>query len=202
MLLVISSENEMAEEAVSINQLFASGMCLFHLRKPKATREECRSLLNAIDIKFHGYIMLHQYYDLCKEYQLKGIHLKESFRKELGAKGSEYVTSFQDENYTVSTSFHSLAMVNSNVISFDYCLLSPVFDSVSKQGYTGRTFDVSNIKTTIIALGGIQLDTISKTTQLGYNGIAVLGAIWKQKDPTYSFKKIKESYESNFNDVG
>jgi len=197
MLIVISSEVGITAEAKHINQLFQSGMECFHLRKPLAMEEECRNLISAIDKQYHGKIMLHQCYDLCAEFHLKGIHLKEAFRKDLGEKGHAYVQSYQEKGFCVSSSFHSDLAVDASTIPFDYFLLSPVFDSISKNDYKGGAFDIADSKKKIVGLGGISKKTIPTAIRLGYKGVAVLGAVWESKDPVESFKELKVCYQSN-----
>ncbi|MBL4746460.1 MAG: thiamine phosphate synthase [Flavobacteriaceae bacterium] len=197
MLIVISSEAEITAEAMCINQLFLSGMRCFHLRKPMATEEECRALISAIDPQYHEKLMLHQFYDLCAEFDLKGIHLKEAFRRGLGEKGVAYVRSYQEKGFCVSSSFHSILELESCSIPFDYFLLSPVFNSISKKNYKGSGFEVKDSKKKIVGLGGISNKTIAKAAQLGYKGVAVLGAVWEHKNPEECFKELKECYQLN-----
>ena len=197
MLIVISSEAEITAEAVRINQLFQLGLPCFHLRKPMATKEECHRLISAIDKRYHGKIMLHQYFDFCSTFHLKGIHLKEVFRRDLGEKAGVFVQGYQEKGFCVSSSFHSYLELETCSIPFDYFLLSPVFDSISKKGYKGSGFDVSGSNKMIVGLGGISEKTIAKTVQLGYKGVAVLGAVWESDDPVEHFNKLKVCYQLN-----
>ncbi|PCH74372.1 MAG: thiamine phosphate synthase [Flavobacteriaceae bacterium] len=197
MLIVISSEAEIPTEAMYINQLFALGMSCLHLRKPMASEEACRRLINTIDTRYHQKIMLHQHYGLCSEFGLKGIHLKEVFRRSLGKKGMTYVNNYQEKGFLVTSSFHSYQELESCALSFDYFLLSPVFDSISKKGYKGVELDVTDSNKYIVGLGGISIKTIAKTVLLGYKGVAVLGAVWENSDPVSGFKELKICYQSN-----
>lgn len=197
MLIVISSEAEIPAEAMHINQLFQSGLSCFHLRKPTATEEECRRLISAIDKQHHGKIMLHQYYDLCTEFNLKGIHLKELFRRDLGENGFAYVQRYQKKGFYVSSSFHSYLELETCTIPFDYFLLSPVFDAISKKDYKGTRVDVRGSVKRIVGLGGISKKTIAKTVQLGYKGVAILGAVWETEHPANRFKELESCYLLN-----
>ncbi|PCI31336.1 MAG: thiamine phosphate synthase [Flavobacteriaceae bacterium] len=197
MLIVISSETDFATEAMQINQLFQSGMQCFHLRKPMATKEECRILIRAIDKKYHRKIMLHQWYVLSSEFHLKGVHLKEAFRRDLSEKGPTYVKGYQEKGFCVSSSFHSDLELASCIIPFDYFLLSPVFDSISKKEYKGNGFDVTSSNKYVVGLGGVSKNTIPKTVQLGYKGVAVLGAVWESEDPVECFKELQTCYNLN-----
>ena len=63
----------------------------------------------------------------------------------------------------------------------DYVFLSPVFDSISKQGYRAafsmETLEQARgiIDEKVFALGGVTLDKITILEQLHFGGIAVYG---------------------------
>ena len=97
---------------------------------------------------------------------------------------------------TMSSSFHEPEELAACDIEFDYHLLSPVFSSISKEGYEGRGFNVTNIDKSIVGMGGINIETIAETIQLGYKGIGVLGGVWNTENPIDSFKKIKDKFDS------
>jgi hypothetical protein len=61
---------------------------------------------------------------------------------------------------------------------WDYLVLGPVFDSISKPGYTARQFD--SIPPNAIGIGGIQPANAGKVKQMGFRGAALLGAIWQE----------------------
>ena len=69
----------------------------------------------------------------------------------------------------------------------EYCFLSPIFDSISKQGYKAN-FDKLELieflkkerKTKVIALGGLTEENFSEVLELGFDGGAFLGSIWKK----------------------
>ena len=44
---------------------------------------------------------------------------------------------------------------------------------------------------TIIGMGGVTVDNLSAFDTLGYNGVGVLGGIWKSDTPVAVFKKMK-----------
>lgn len=96
--------------------------------------------------------------------------------------------------------FHSLKELEDCKEKYDYAFLSPIFDSISKGGYKSN-YDLSEIKDffknrneKIIALGGIDEDKIDTVKELGFSGIALLGAIWQSENPIDKFKRIKEEW--------
>ena len=193
MLIVLTSDQAVEQEIALIHQLFKEGLEILHIRKPDYSKTEVRQFIQKIDPEYHSKLVVHNYHELCFEFQLRGIHLKEQHRLDLGEGMVEYLNTFSSKGYISSTSFHDLETVNTYASSFDYCFLSPVFSSISKQGYKGKQFDVTHIFKKIIALGGIQMQTIKTAIDLGYRGIGVLGAIWQSKTPIQRFKEIQKA---------
>jgi len=65
-------------------------------------------------------------------------------------------------------------------------LLSPLFPSVSKEGYSRQwDFDALRLELdkkysfNIVALGGITLESVQKVKDLGFDDFALLGSIWE-----------------------
>ncbi|WP_075342635.1 thiamine phosphate synthase [Tenacibaculum agarivorans] len=196
MLIVLTSEQEIENEAILLNQLFENGLEVSHLRKPTFTIDGYRELLRNVDKQFYQRIVIHQFHDLCKEFQLKGIHIQEQPRIDLGDQLFEYFQLFKSEGFSVSSSFHEPDVLNACSIKFDYHLLSPVFSSISKQGYEGRGFNVNYIDKTIVGMGGVNSKTIPEVFKLGFKGIGVLGGVWNMGTPVESFIEIKTQYDS------
>ncbi|CAM1342095.1 thiamine phosphate synthase [Tenacibaculum amylolyticum] len=195
MLIVLTSEQEITNEAALLNQLFTNGLEVLHLRKPSFTIDSYRELLRQIENKFYKRIMIHEYHELCVEFRLKGIHIQEQPRIDLGDELGTYVANHKSDGYKVSSSFHEPEVLNDCKINFDYYLLSPVFSSISKKGYEGRGFDVNEINKTIVGMGGVNKTTIPEVFKLGYGGIGILGGVWNTENPIESFKEIKRHYE-------
>lgn len=168
----------------------------FHLRKPNFDFFQIENFINKIDKQFHKYLVLHSNYELIHDYEIGGIHFPEKRKKEI-AKSAGF-------KGTKSASCHSIEDLDS-FKNIDYALLSPVFNSISKEGYTAG-FDFSRLSKEfssrkynfkIIALGGIDEETAVKAFEYGFYGVAVLGALWKEKkapeEIIRSFNNIKES---------
>lgn len=149
---------------------------LLHLRKPDASEDEYEAFVRQIPDRYYAKIILHSAYHLVHEFAFAGLHFSTSKREE--AKGFE-------KEKTLSTSCHSLAELKSLSEGFSSCFLSPVFSSISKQGYTGELkldevvgFLRKRGRIQVIALGGIDEDNIKQVQAMGFDGAAVLGAVW------------------------
>lgn len=103
----------------------------------------------------------------------------------------------QQHGGVVSTSFHSLAQAaHEDYGSLKYAFLSPIFESISKPGYTAAFVkedlqaSVSQSSLPLVALGGITSTNISQVKDLGFWGAAVLGYIWSCQDPASRLKLL------------
>jgi thiamine-phosphate pyrophosphorylase len=43
-------------------------------------------------------------------------------------------------------------------------------------------------------MGGVNSNTLSKTIELGYKGVGVLGGVWNTDNPVESFIELKKEY--------
>ena len=94
-------------------------------------------------------------------------------------------------------SCHTFEEVQANKKHIDYVFLSPIFDSISKQGYRAaftddelrRAHSNGIIDDRVIALGGITPTNARKAIALGFGGVAVLGDIWQSTEPVSRLKE-------------
>lgn len=195
MLIVITSPDKIVNESELLNQLFSQGLEILHLRKPLWAKTDFEALLKSINPEHKRKVVLHQFHELAAKYNVKGLHLREENRKQLSVSElKELSKEIKRKNLTFSSSVHSIEDVVASGNVFDYVFLSPVFDSISKPGYVGSKFNVQSLKceTKVIALGGIDLSNIYKTKELGYDGAAVLGAVWRKSEMAIEkFSQIK-----------
>ena len=196
MIVLISPEKDIENEISILTQLFEEGLEYYHFRKPDKNYEEHVAYLNQIDKKYHDRIIVHYFHELTNDFNLKGIHFQEQKRRDSLENGSRYFIGLNMSGKTMSSSFHEPEDLANCDIEFDYHLLSPVFESISKKGYKGRSFDVNDIDKTIIGMGGVNEDTISKILDLGFKGIGVLGGVWNAENPVESFIAIKQKFDS------
>lgn len=191
MLLLITPENDVPNETELINSFFAAGLQILHLRKPEKNYAQHMAYLSAIDEQYHNKIMLHYQHDLAEDFMLKGIHVREIPRLDLGEDFGLYVARFTSQGYDVSTSFHEgYEIMLYKGVPLVYNLLSPVFTSISKPGMMGKAIDVNAIEVPVIGVGGIAENNIPAVKKLGYSGVGVLGGVWGSAEPVEAFKGV------------
>lgn len=160
-------------EAVLINELMKSREWnLFHLRKPDWNDQQVESLYHQLNDAVKSKTVLHRHQKLAERLGMKKIHAR------------------QEEVFSISTSAscHSFEEVEEIEGKVEYCFLSPIYDSISKPGYSCsfikselKQFLKKERKTKIIALGGVDESNYQELLRLGFDGGAFLGSIWNQK---------------------
>jgi thiamine-phosphate pyrophosphorylase len=188
-LYLISYDQFFKGEEDLISDLLYKYKFTFHLRKPGATLSDYSAFLLKIPQNLHHKIMLHDAFELIKDFEVKGLHFS-SKNKRLK---SNY------EPYFCSTSSHKIAEIAEHDHLFNYQFLSPVYTSISKPGYTGN-LDLIEVKdylksqrtSKVIALGGVTENNIELLHQIGFDGVATLGRIWGNSPQTD--KKITERF--------
>lgn len=190
-LIVITTPYFFGQEGPVVSALFDEGMECLHVRKPGCSRDELVRLLKEIPEMYHPRIRLHDHFELYDRFRIGGLHLnKRNHSVPPGYKGC------------ISRSCHSLQEVKEND-RLDYVFLSPVFRSISKEGY-GSGFSIDTLRKAsddgiinekVIALGGMDMHTIPAVADMNFGGVAVLGALWgirpEEKEPALILEQYK-----------
>ena len=174
-IIAITTPNFIECEASVIPHLLQLGVDLVHIRKPSATSEQMALLLDSLPTWCYDQLVVHDCLELANKYNLKGVHLnRRNHTVPNNFKGS------------VSMSCHSLEEVEIKKDMADYVFLSPIFNSISKNGYNSafskeelhNAMKQGTIDKKVIALGGVSLANIETVKDLGFGGAALLGDIW------------------------
>lgn len=193
-LMVITRPDLFEGEVEQMELLLQHGLEYLHLRKPAATVAEVEALLQRLPEWTHEQVVLHDHHELATRYGCRGIHLNRRHP-------------LPPVHYTgsISCSCHTLQEVVQRKAECNYLFLSPIFDSISKEGYdSGFTPQVLQeagrqgvIDQQVIALGGVSLTKIALLKEWGFGGVALLGAIWQQPAEEFlpHFMRLREEVE-------
>ncbi|SNR68359.1 thiamine phosphate synthase [Flavobacterium sp. ov086] len=188
-MIVITNPSSIANEISIIASLFEEGLSLLHIRKPDFSEVEMARFLHQIKMEFRTNLVLHSHHQLAEDFGINRIHFSEKARKNSHESPARF-----SKPCRYSTSTHSIEDFNSLSTEFDYAFLSPVFTSISKEGYhpTENLFEAlksrTNNNTKVVALGGINSENIQKTLENDFDDIALLGSIWNNENPIKQFK--------------
>ena len=176
-LIGITPQENVFREQERISAMIRSGMVeYFHVRKPDFSENQMREYLSKFDANVRLHLSLHDHHGLAKEMGIGGVHLN--------GRNPNPPTGFARR---ISVSCHSIEEVVQCKDKVDYCFLSPVFDSISKQGYCSkfslaelkRLFDEKILDEKVCALSGVTFDNIGKLEEVGFSSFAMLSALWE-----------------------
>ncbi len=101
---------------------------------------------------------------------------------------------------------HDLDVMQTLLDHYDRLLVSPVFPSISKPGHAPdarmnhdrlKAALVLPRRAEVIALGGIDASRIAACRELGFDGVAVLGAIWQAADPLNALNELQSALHAH-----
>lgn len=195
-LVVISPEGYEPREHAVLAELFAAGLERYHVRKPQWTPHVLKNFIRLVPEKWRARLVLHQHHELAHELGCGGVHFKDSSVEPALRAGLE-------RRFT-SRSCHALSTLSSALGRFDSVFFSPVFPSISKSEYVPSVAldEVSAVlgrrsaqqrQTTVIALGGITPANAARCAELGFDGVAVLGALWQAREPVKILEQLQQT---------
>ncbi len=177
-------------------QLAGHAVETLHLRKPHSSVEQIEELLRSIDPTLHPRIVLHDGFSLTERYLVRGVHV--SYRNPLPPHSPRHTLYISGSCHTIAelsekrTFIADLCADNPYYLP-SYLFLSPIFDSISKEGYQSQFSDeelrsahsLGAIQKDTYALGGVTLDKIDYLHSLGFGGVAMLGGAWERVNPKH-----------------
>ena len=192
---MISAPDFLPGEVEAVTALLEAGAWRVHVRKPAAGSDSIARLLEEFPQCYRSRLSLHDHHELAENCGVGGVHLN-----------SRNPSAPDGFGGLVSRSCHSISELSQYGPVCDYMFLSPIFDSISKSGYTSR-FSLEEIRRRIVAgsdvatarmdvmssdgncrsvdwgrvfaLGGVCPDNVRLLEDVGFGGAAVLGYIWE-----------------------
>lgn len=152
----------------------------FHIRKPSFDKKQMSLWLEDLPIEIRKRLSLHDCTELAKEFQIGGVHLnkRNNYQIPLGFIGR------------ISRSCHSLSEVEEWKAKCDYVFLSPIYNSISKEGYESK-FSKTELEKAVkegvidkkvVALSGVNFERLEELNEIGFTSAAMLGCLWKEKE--------------------
>ncbi len=188
-------KNNFDSEIRAIEQLFVKGLELIHVRKLDVDEKTYFAYIKSLlDVCEPSSITIHHRDDLAAKYSLGGVHLSY-------ARSIEFSPI---EGYRYSVSCHTIEeLVEVHRMGFaQYQFISPIFDSISKQGYSPsidfeqlRSYLSQARSTKTVALGGIDKCNTPQVKDLGFDGIALLGAVWNSDSGVENYQNITKLWQ-------
>ncbi len=184
-LVLFSSPHPLKGEIRFIKNLTRAFPIEFHLRRPGLGVDQYKAVLEGLPEAIVGRTLIHEHPQLADRFPLRGIH----FNKRNPIPEKEHTLDSYGEHLVLSCSVHDPEAIANLSGRFHRIYLSPIFSSISKEGLKGRAGEEGFIEGainkarergfSIMALGGITPENIREVFQMGFNGAALMGSVWK-----------------------
>lgn len=196
-IVVVSPPGDSLNEQRWVSALLDAGLERYHLRKPAWPEVRTASWLESLPKRYRGRIVLHTHHSLARRFGVLGVHFPDQDGPP--ERATAHAATFR------SRSCHDLVAVERALGRFAAIFLGPVFSSFSKPGYgpmpekalrgvskllAQRT--QARTATEVIAIGGIARERLAECADLGFDGVAVIGAVWGARDPLAEFLSLQE----------
>lgn len=174
LVICITPENPDTDEPERITRILRNNEAhIIHIRHPHISENDTKSLLIKIPEDLRDRITLHDHHTLAVQGYAGGIHLNNR---------NQIPPADIPAHLRVSASCHSIDdITNAIPVINSYVTLSPIFNSISKQGYKSA-FSLANLKDKlplipimVVALGGVTPSSFSILKETGFKGAAMLG---------------------------
>lgn len=203
--ILYTPEQEVENEIGIITQLLDAGADYLYIRKPELD-----------DFSLVDYVekIPEQYWKKCistsliitKEFNLGGYHFTRDIVQRNALYNDKVLEWLHENDKMSSVSAHSTDELKDYAGKFRHVMVSPLFKSISKENhqydwdYENLRIMISdfrfksgflNLNSEFFALGGIDLSKIGMVKNLNFDGIGLLGALWKEPDNAMiDFNKI------------
>jgi thiamine-phosphate pyrophosphorylase len=208
-LVMISPEHDDPREIAVLGVLFAAGLERYHVRKPHWPAAQLETWLCALPEDWRPRLVLHQHHELVATLGLGGCHRRDD-RVGRGVPDEPQFDTAHPEGSPylpiTSRSCHDLAALRAAFGHYDSVFFGPIFPSISKPGYgPSDIFSTSELspllssrtpnerRTTVLVLGGVTAARLPQIHALGFDGVAVLGAVWQAADPVAAFCELQDA---------
>lgn len=188
MKIAFTSPTPVPDEPQRIVMLLDEGWDMVHLRHPQSPRDVFEGILASLPHDKIRHIVLHDYFDLTTRFPTGAVQLNSRNPvPPVGYKGD------------TTASCHSVEEIL-RADGLKYVTLSPIFDSISKLGYTGKFSpaelqEIHRASVPVIALGGVTPLNAGLLGEYGFAGYAVMGALpWH--DNINRFKTVLKCFSS------
>jgi thiamine-phosphate pyrophosphorylase len=177
-----------------LNALAGFPEVTIHFRKPCYSKEVYTKELSFLSRLAISKTMLHEHHELALDFEVKGIHYK-----------SHQAIHPIDSKLISSKSFHDFDTLLKEGNQHHYVFISPLFSSISKEGYSSafsyeeiskQLIEAKDKNIAVIGLGGFSEKNIEQWKNWNLAGVGLLGAIWNSVDPLAQFERILKIHQS------
>jgi thiamine-phosphate pyrophosphorylase len=226
----VQGKGNLLKEAALMGALFGQGLQILHLRKPDAHLQMLTLMLDRLSAEHRSRIAVHppavlfnrsitdgleELNVFMQQNGLRRLHISSWLRQRLNGEHYGLLQSMAQNGALFSTGIHQLDELidigpcRGALMDYRYLFVSPLLDSISKDGYKGnpalwhlKPETHSDFKGKLIGLGGIRPKYLGALKMAGFDGAALMGAVWPQgaiEDPEPAIEKLVYHYKTCVN---
>ncbi|MCC5838751.1 MAG: thiamine phosphate synthase [Opitutales bacterium] len=198
-LLVITPPEDLNGETDTLVSLVEAGLTAIHVRKPHHRPADLEKWLTRLPPLLRPHTVVHGPPEMARGFALAGWHERDRGLEPFRPSPPDTPLGLR------SGAVHTVEGLRSALDAFDRVLFSPVYPSISKPGYgptePAQRKAVSTLlkqgpcgsrRARVFALGGITPDKLDQLRSWGFDGGALLGAIWLSPDPVAAFLEFQK----------
>jgi len=193
--LILFTPNDGSWDVKMVRRLFDAGLGRLHVQYRRDWEVlDYLKFLEALPPEFWPRIVLEEHPQLVTERKLGGLQIHPTHRAPRQWPRSAKLSA-------KCHSFDELCQTDKNCA---YVFLTPLFDSISKKDYRPRRTPLEHQVIVerwkaqggcpVFALGGVTAKHIPQVRQLGFDGAAFIGAVWKSDHPVRAFLEIERAW--------
>jgi len=199
-VLLVSGPDLFEGELGLLNQFLEQPGFELSIRKPGWDAEGIESMLAAMDPKHLSRIWIHGHPELALKFKTAGVHFGEKKKPE----AHKWFAPLKEAGIRIGAACHDPNELE-HLGDYDRVLLSPVFESISKPGHI-PSFEPEDVRkalvhkpkgTEVFALGGIIAERFELIGEMGFDGAALLGAVWAAQNPEGALAAILSQVEAS-----
>ena len=197
--IIYTSPTNIENEIEIISQLLDNGADYLYIRKPELDDYSLVDFVESIPEKYWKQCVTNSMI-ITKEFDLAGYHFTRGIVQKNGLYNDKVLDWLHSNNKISSVSAHSIEDIKSYAGKFKHIIVSPMFPSISKENHS-YDWNMEELKIKIaelrfksklFAVGGIDIDKIATVKDIGFDGVGLLGALWKEPENTVTkYQQIK-----------
>jgi len=194
--IIYTPPNNLENEIEIISQLLDNGADYLYIYKPELDDFSLVDFVETIPEKYWKQCISTSLI-ITKEFDLGGYHFTRDIVQKNELYNEKILKWLSETNKISSVTAHSIDELKKYADRFKHVIVSPIFPSISKENHSYDwnykelrimisdlriKSQISNLKSQIFAVGGVEETKISTVKNLNFDGIGLLGALWKEPE--------------------
>jgi len=194
--IIYTSPTNIENEIEIISQLLDNGADYLYIRKPELDDYSLVDFVESIPEKYWKQCVSTSLI-ITKEFDLGGYHFTRDIVQNNELYNEKILNWLHATNKISSVSAHSIDELKKYKDKFKHVIVSPLFPSISKENHSydwnmedlriqNSEFrfksEIINHKSEFFAVGGVDESKISTIKKLNFDGIGLLGTLWKEPE--------------------